>query len=226
VGLLIAGGVVALGLLLALWEGELPELTANPTRALASLLPALHRLPPYPLLLIEESGIPLPLPGDVVVMFVGTQVRGHPIWNWIMAWAALVVCITIGATNLFLIARRLGRDFPNSRLGRLMHVTPERMQKANRWFERWGPWVVVFGRHIPGFRIALTVAAAVGGLSLRMFVLSVVLSSTVWVAFFMILGAQLGGAVDQLLNAHRPHHFLLPLVLAPASAAYAWYRRR
>ena len=38
-------------------------------------------------------------------------------------------------------------------------LTPARINRAQGWFERWGPAALVFGRHVPGLRVPLTVGA-------------------------------------------------------------------
>jgi membrane protein DedA with SNARE-associated domain len=222
---LIALGAVAVGLFLAFWEGQLPDLTRNPTRAIGSLLPALGHSSAYPLLYLEESGVPLPLPGDVLVMYMGQQVRGEAFSQWLKVWAGLVVAQVLGATNLYLLSRRLGRDLPNSRVGRYLHVTEDRMRLAQRWFERWGPWVLVFGRHVPGLRIVLTIAAGISRVGLGVFIASVTVSSMAWVAMFLYLGARFGGTLEHLLDLHRGNYALLPLLVLLEVGGYVLYRR-
>src|SRR5712692_1588523 len=38
---------------------------------------------------------------------------------------------------------------------------PRRLERAERWFERYGVLAIIFSRHIPGFRVPITVAAGV-----------------------------------------------------------------
>jgi len=40
-----------------------------------------------------------------------------------------------------------------------LHLTPQRLERAEGWFVRWGAWALIFGRHIFGLRVPLTVAA-------------------------------------------------------------------
>jgi len=54
--------------------------------------------------------------------------------------AVIIVVVVLGATNLYLISRRIGRRLLAGRLGAVLHVTPERLDQAERWFHRWGPW--------------------------------------------------------------------------------------
>src|SRR5438874_12730202 len=77
-------------------------------------------------LLIEEAGVPLPmLPGDVIMLALGIQARQGVISLW-AAVAALELVTVIGATGLYLVARRAGRGLIYS-YGRYLHVTPERL---------------------------------------------------------------------------------------------------
>ena len=106
-----AFGVVVLVTLtiLALVYGDLPELLRVGGHDMRQFLARHQFLPGFVLLYIEESGIPLPAPGDVFVMYVGTRVP-HNFVAWISAWLGLILAVVLGATNLFLLSRRFGRN--------------------------------------------------------------------------------------------------------------------
>src|SRR6266852_7209726 len=112
----------------------------------------------YGLLYIEESGIPLPAPGDVFVMYVGAHVPRNLV-AWVVAWLGLIGVVVLGATNLFFISTRYGRRLAEGRFAEVVHLSPERLERAERWFKRYGVVAIIFGRHIPGFRVPITVAA-------------------------------------------------------------------
>src|SRR5947208_15661040 len=86
-------------------------------------------LPGFALLYIEESGVPLPAPGDVFVMYVATHVPHNPL-AWIAAWLGLILAVVLGATNLFLIARWFWRGQADSVDAADVHLAPERLGKA------------------------------------------------------------------------------------------------
>src|ERR1700730_13923596 len=184
----LCGGalLVLVVVVFALLEGDVPEAAGDLVRAIHPLLRRFGHLAPFGLLYIEESGVPMPLPGDVFVMYVGRFLPHNPA-GWIVAWGAMVAVVVLGASNLFWLSRRLGRDLPEHRLGRLLHVTPARINRAQGRVERWAPAALIFGRHVPGLRVPLTVGAGVCGVGYRTFVLSVAASTAIWVGVFLFL---------------------------------------
>ena len=212
--------LLAIGLgVFAVLEGDVPEAAGDLARPLVSALRGFGHLAPFGLLYAEESGVPMPLPGDVFVMYIGRHLARNA-GAWLAAWAAFIAVVVLGSSNLFWISRRVGARLPEYRLGRFLHVTPARIATAQRWFDRWGALALIFGRHIPGFRVPLTIAAGVVGFRYRTFVLSVAVSTAVWVAVFLTVGVVFGGRVEHLVRLHREVYWLIPAVAVVAAAVY------
>jgi membrane protein DedA with SNARE-associated domain len=102
----------------------------------------------------------------------------------------------------------------------LLHLTPARIDQAERWFARWGVWTLIFGRHIPGLRVPLTVAAGIFRVRYRVFIASVAISTAVWAGFFLTMGALFGGRIGHLLSLHREGYVILPAAIILAFGAY------
>jgi membrane protein DedA with SNARE-associated domain len=173
----------------------------------------------FALLYAEESGVPMPMPGDVFVMYVGHH-AGHGLLTWLAAWTGLIAVVVLGASNLYWISQRWGRSIVEHRLAKVLHLTPARIDRAERWFARYGVWTLVFGRHIPGLRVPLTVAAAIFRVPYRVFIASVAISTAVWAGFFMMLGAVFGGRIGHLLQLHREGYVILPAAIVLAFGIY------
>jgi membrane-associated protein len=217
---LCGGALVVLGVVLfAVLEGDVPDAAGDLVATIHPILRKFGHLAPFGVLYIEESGVPMPLPGDVFVMYVGRFLPRN-LAAWTAAWAAMVLVVVVGASNLFWISRRLGRDLPDHRLGRFLHVTKPRIARAQGWFDRWGPAALIFGRHIPGFRVPLTVAAGVAGVTYRTFALSVAISSAIWVGAFLFIGVSFGGRLEQLIRLHRETYLILPALFALVLVVY------
>ncbi|HEX6547815.1 MAG TPA: DedA family protein [Candidatus Dormibacteraeota bacterium] len=172
----------------------------------------------------EELGVPLPAPGDVVVALAGYLTTTHALALW-SAYVAVVVGATLGATCLFLLSRRFGQPFV-LRFGRYAGLTEERFERAERTFRRWGPWAIIFGRHIPGLRIYLSALAGIFGVRLIVFVPSVFVSAAAWAAIFLTIGRLLGPRsrfLFRLLPAHLVPWFLAVLVVI-GLVVIAWER--
>src|SRR5438270_13494389 len=119
---------------IALLYGELPEFFHVGGQQLRDFMRHNAYLPGFGLLYIEESGVPLPAPGDVFVMYVATHVP-HVLWAWIAAWPGRIVPVALGASNVFLMSRRLGRRLVASSFAEYVHLTPARVAKAEQWFK-------------------------------------------------------------------------------------------
>ncbi|HYL08518.1 MAG TPA: DedA family protein, partial [Candidatus Udaeobacter sp.] len=188
-------GLLAAIVVSALLYGDLPEFLHADLpeigRAMREFLVHSSFLAGFALLYIEESGIPLPAPGDVFVMYVGVHIP-HNVGSWLVAWLGLIAAVLLGATNLYLIARKFGPVVAHSRFADYVHLSPDRLEKAEKWFQRYGALAIIFGRHIPGFRVPITVAAATLGVPYRVFAPSVAVSTAIWAGVMLTLGMTIG----------------------------------
>ena len=190
--------LLAVGIL----QGDVPDLVGDGTAWALGLLTGRGYLTSYPLLLIEEAGVPLPAPGDVFVIYAGAHVSRGPL-PLAAAWLGFVVAVVAGASILYWIARRLGGDLAHTWVGRLIHLTPERLERAEGWFARYGVVAIIFGRHVPGLRVPITVACGVLQVSYRLFAVCVGVSAGIWAGFWVGIGAFFGLAAEAFLASHR-----------------------
>jgi membrane protein DedA with SNARE-associated domain len=206
---MLAAGLIALAVLivLALLYGDLPEVLHGGGRILREFYRHHAFLPGFALLYLEESGVPLPAPGDVFVMYVGIKVPHH-LAAWIAAWLGLVFAVVLGATNLFLISRKFGRRLVESDFAEYVHLSHKRLERAERWFERYGVLAIIFGRHIPGFRIPITVASGIFRIRYRVFAASVAVSTAIWAGVVLIIGINFGPRLSELLRVHSFLYFV------------------
>jgi membrane-associated protein len=222
----VAAGLAVLFLLLvALLEGDIPEAFSDLTSALHNRLTGLGPAASFVVLYLEESGVPLPVPGDIFVLYLGQAGAGRPALL-VLYWLGVIVTVVLGSTNLYILSRHLGSRILEGRLGRLIHVTPERLAKAEEWFRRYGALTVIFGRHVPGLRIPITVAAGVFQFPYHIFVPSVAVSTAIWAGVWIVLGARFGGRVARFLDLHRPTYLVIPILLLVVLAIFIVRRRR
>lgn len=205
--LLAALVVLAVLIVMAIWEGDLPEVFHVGYRGLRQFFLHYTYLPGYGLLYLEESGLPLPAPGDVFVMYVGVHIPRN-LFAWVVAWLGLILVVVLGATNLFFISRRFGTQLVHSQFAEYVHLTPERLAKAEDWFKKYGVLAIIFGRHIPGFRVPITVASGVFEVRWRVFAVSVAISTAIWAGVMLTLGYTLGPRLALLLRAHSQVYFI------------------
>jgi membrane protein DedA with SNARE-associated domain len=203
IAMVIASAIV----LSAILQGDVPDVVNGVTHWVRVILHRYTFLASYGLLYIEESGVPLPAPGDVFVMYVGAHVPRN-LASWIIAWLGLIGVVVLGATNLFYISKKVGRRLAESRFAEVVHLSPERLQRAEQWFQRYGVIAIIFGRHIPGFRIPITVAAGVLKVSYPVFAASVAVSTAIWAGVVIIIGINFGPRMEQFLRLHREMYWM------------------
>src|SRR5256885_13853152 len=125
-------GVLAVLIVLAVLYGDLPELFRISNQAVRDFVRHNSFLAGFGLLYLEESGVPLPAPGDVFVMYVGIHVPHH--WAaWIAAWLGLILAVVLGATNLYFISKCWGRRLATSQVAEDVHLSHDRLDRAEIW---------------------------------------------------------------------------------------------
>lgn len=85
-----------------------------------------------------------------------------------------------------------GRQELLERQGSKLHVSSSGLDRAHRWFERWGTPVIFISRLLPFIRAAFPYAAGVAQMPYRRFLPLTVLGSAIWIAALGILGRELG----------------------------------
>jgi membrane protein DedA with SNARE-associated domain len=181
----------------------------------------------FAVILAEEAGVPLPLPGDLFIAAMGFL--AHADRAAFAPTAATVTLATVlGATVLYLVSLHAGRPLL-VRVARRFGYTEEREARLERWLDRRGALAVVVGRLIPGLRIVMTVVA--GALRLRQatFVLGTFVAGMIWATIYFWLGFALGAGYERLAGRVRLEE-LWPFALSGAAllAAFvlAWRARR
>jgi membrane-associated protein len=206
-------------------EGDLSENWIDLRDWFAGILKRFGAPGSLALLYIEESGVPLPVPGDIYVIYLGHLAKGY--WPHLAGyWLAIIAVVVAGSSNLYWISRRWGVRLIEHPFARVFHLEPERLEKARAWFDRWGVLAMIFGRHIPGFRVPLTVVAGTLRFRYRLFVPSVAISTAIWAGFFLLVGDRLGGAIAQFTRTHTWVYAVGTILPLGAIGFIAWRASR
>jgi len=166
-------------------------------------------------ILAEEAGIPLPLPGDLFIAAMGFL--AHSGRARFLPTAAIVTAATVvGASALYLASRHAGRPLL-LRVARRFGYTEARERRIEARLGRRGVLTVVVGRLIPGLRIVMTVVA--GALRLRhaTFALGTLVAGLVWATIYFWLGYALGAGYERLAG-RVDLEAIWPFALAGAAA--------
>ena len=146
---------------------------------------------------IEEAGIPIPIPGDTLVMLAGTQ-KPHTLGHAVEVIGVSTLAVLLGSSLLFLVVRQGGRPLL-VRYGKYILLDERRLERVEDWFRRRGPPAIVVGRLIPGLRIPTTIMAGVSGMPFHEYALTAAIAGLIWSTFYYLVGNALGRAAPFVL---------------------------
>jgi membrane protein DedA with SNARE-associated domain len=147
------------------------------------------------LLVLLENLFP-PLPSEAILPLAGFLVA-QGVLNPAAAFAAATAGSVAGALVLYALGRHGGRPLLE-RHGRLLRLDAERLDRADAWFDRHGPKLVLFGRLVPGVRSVISIPAGLSEMPIKRFVALTALGSGAWNALLIGAGWTLGSRWEEV----------------------------
>lgn len=147
--------------------------------------------------LVKEAGVPLPVPGDLVIIGAGATVAGDPAAAGLVLAVILIAGYTGGSLQFVLFGTALRRPL----LGALnkLGIGEERLAGLSDRFRSGGLRAVALTRMTPGLRIAVIPAAALAGIPFLAFLGGIVAGNGVFVAAHFGLGFVVGAYAHDLM---------------------------
>jgi membrane protein DedA with SNARE-associated domain len=176
------------------------------------------------LLLIKEMGVPIPVPGDLLVLGAGAATSGRPeAAIWLLS---ILLAGYIGGTIQFFLVRGAMRRPLLALLTRL-GVSKIRLDNMAETLCTGGTRAIALARATPGLRVAAIAASGVADLPARSFLPGFLVGNTIFVGSHFALGFVLGkpalGIASQLGN---PAVLAAILIVLSAAGAIVWVRIR
>jgi membrane protein DedA with SNARE-associated domain len=125
---------------------------------------------------------------------------------------------TIGSVLGWWVGLRGGRPFL-ARHGRWLHLNEEKLDRAERWFERWEDWAVFLGRVTPVVRSFVSIPAGVFEAPIRRYTVLTLIGSALWCFALAGVGWALGSQWEEFHHAFR---YVDYAVAAGVLAVAAW----
>lgn len=166
-------------------------------------------------------GLGFPLPEDVPLLFAGAFVATGKMRLGLAALAAW--CGIVGGDIvLYHLGKAFGLEVRRLPLiGR--HLSERRIESVHAMFERWGVWVVAFGRMFAGIRGTMVIVAGTIRFSFWRFLIADGLAAIVSGGLFLALGYWFGRRMDWLKqHVDKGKEWSLVVVVVLAAVAAAW----
>jgi membrane protein DedA with SNARE-associated domain len=158
----------------------------------------------------------LPAASELVMVYGGALASGalgyqlalfgHEIDSGLPAYIAVALAGTIGyllgAIVGWAIGLYGGRPFLERR-GRWFHLSRDRLERAERWFERWEDWAVLVGRVTPVARSFVSIPAGVFEAPLPRYTVLTAIGSAVWAFALAGIGWALGASWERFHHDFR-----------------------
>ena len=145
------------------------------------------------LIMLVENVFP-PLPSELVMPFAGFVV-GQGKLSFLGVWVAGTIGSVLGAVVLYYIGMALGdtvvRRFLR-RYGRWITVSEADYDRALKFFAKYGPGIVFFGRLLPLVRSLISLPAGAQKMPLPKFLLYTTFGSAIWSGLLGYAGLLLG----------------------------------
>jgi len=187
-------------------------------------LPALAFL--AAVLAIKEAGLPIPVPGDLLVIGAGAA-TAHGSVPAPLVVVVLVAATVVGGCVQFWLVRGRARGTFLRVLGRL-GLRAETIERGTGRLRDGGAPAVAIARMTPGVRIVAIASSAVAGIATTTFVLGLATGNAVFLGGHFALGLLVGPTAVGLVSGAGPALVAVGVALAALGAAGWWLivRRR
>ena len=177
------------------------------------------------LILVKELGVPMPVPGDLLIIGAGAYLAGDlPAAG--LALTAILVAGFIGASLQFFLFRTTLRRPMLAALQRL-GIGAARLEGLSDRFRKAGMKAVALTRMTPGVRIAVVPAAALAAIPYAVFIAGVVVGNGVFVSAHFMAGFLFGAYAREVIQrVSDPKVVILIVLVVLAIGGLIALRRR
>lgn len=175
------------------------------------------------LLMVLESAC-IPVPSEAIMVF-GGFLAGQGKVSFVAVVAAGVAGNVVGSWIAWWVGREKGRDW--ALRWRWLHITPERLDAADRWFGKYGSWAVLISRCLPIIRTFISLPAGVARMPFWKFTTLTVIGCIPWCLLLAYAGMAVGDNWESLQKQlHWFDYAVAVMILAGIAWMFVRYRRR
>jgi membrane protein DedA with SNARE-associated domain len=188
----------------------------------------------YAVFLLMAVDAVFPAASELVMVYGGALAAGafaHEVGGFgtgVDAYIAIALAGTIGyligAWIGWWIGLRGGRPLIANH-GKWLHLDEQKLDRAERWFQRWEDWAVFLGRLTPVVRSFVSIPAGIFEVRFWRYTVLTLLGSAIWAFAFAGVGYGLGSSYEKFHHAFRFADYLVAAAVV-AGIFYVILRRR
>jgi len=198
----------------------MPDVTAPLVNFVTDQIGSYGTLAVFLLMILESACIPVP--SEAIMLYGGFLVsQGKAALGWIIL--AGVAGNLVGSWIAWWVGRVKGREWLLR--WHWLHVTPKRLDAADRWFARWGDWAVLLTRCLPIIRTFISLPAGIARMPFWRFTVLTLIGCIPWITALALVGRAVG---DNWEDIQKQLHYFDYAVAIAIVVGIAWLivRRR
>ncbi len=167
-------------------------------------------------LFVDSFGIPIP--SEVLLPLAGAAAKQGQM-NLLVVIMVGTLAQTAGAMLAYYIGMGPGLGFVK-RYGKYVLFSDHELQKTHALFEKYGSWLTLFGRCLPGIRTYIGIPAGMARMKFGRFVAASLLGSLAWTILLTTLGYQLADHLAQIDSLLSKFGYILAIL---GIVAFIWF---
>jgi membrane protein DedA with SNARE-associated domain len=176
------------------------------------------------LVMLAENLFP-PIPSELVLPYAGFEVSRGSI-PFVQALLASTIGSVVGAVMLYALGRYGGRPLV-LRWQRVLRLSEADLDRADRWLDRYGSFLVFGARMVPIARSVVSIPAGWSEMPFGRFLLLTTAGTAIWNTVLIGAGALLGENYEQVANVVGTFSdVILAVAVIAVVAAAVWFVRR
>lgn len=167
------------------------------------------------LLIMVENIFP-PIPSEVILLFGGFMTSVSE-----LTVIGVIISSTLGSLLGAIILYYVGKIFNKERLtkivegriGKILHLNGDDIDKANSWFNEKGLKTVFFCRFIPVLRSLISIPAGMNEMKMSKFLIYTIIGSIIWNTVLTLLGYAFGSKWESILKIFDTYSSFVTIIL-------------
>ncbi|MFZ5634136.1 MAG: DedA family protein [Bacillota bacterium] len=175
----------------------------------------------YALFVIDTMGVFLP--SKTILTLAGILVQTGQLSFGPLFLSAFTGSLT-GFSISYTIGLRVGKPF-FLKYGKYLRITGRKIERAERWFSRFGPAVIIIAYFTPGVRHITPYLSGIAGMTFTKTITFAAIGAALWITTFVSLGRFFGQRLDLVSRVLDRYQWEALLLAALAAAAILAFKR-
>lgn len=175
------------------------------------------------LLMVAESAC-IPVPSELIMTFGGALAAGAVPGTSLNLLAVIIAGVAgnVAGSYIAWAVGRYGGQPALRRWGRRVRLRDHDLDRANRWFARYGPRAVLIGRVLPVVRTFISLPAGIAGMDPVRFGIYTTIGCIPWTAALAYAGYAVGANWQSIADGFRGPTYIMAAVAVIALAIAIW----